>query len=289
MKPLPVLLSIPHGGSRIPEELKDRLCIEPADLFDDSDACTQEIFDLGKKVVSIVETDIARAFVDVNRAPSDRPPANPNGVVKSAPCYDRPIYAPDREPGSGLVKKLLKNHYHPFHARLQKAARHPELELALDCHSMAGMGPAISPDPGRQRPTICLGDLHGRTCSRVDIEELAECFCCAFSLPEEEVAINHPFSGGYIIRTYGAYDLPWVQVEISRSLYLADPWFDRQQLTVDEGRLRKLKSMFETALRRFVNWQENYVGNFSGSIADRQPAGTSGNPAGNDQRVPGSR
>lgn len=248
MKPLPVLLSIPHSGSRIPEELQDRLCIEPADLFDDGDACTQEIYDLGKKIVSIVKTDLARAFVDVNRAPSDRPPANPDGVVKSTTCHGCPIYAPGREPGAGLVKKLLRNHYYPFHARLQKAARHPDLELALDCHSMAGVGPAISPDPGCKRPTICLGNLHGRTCSREEIEELANCFRRAFSLPEEEVTINHPFAGGYIIRTYGAYDLPWVQVEISRSLYLADPWFDRQQLTVDKGRLWELNSMFESAL-----------------------------------------
>lgn len=227
MKPLPVLLSIPHGGNRIPEELKDRLCIEPADLFDDGDAYTQEIYDLGKKVMSIIGTNIARAFVDVARAPCERPPTNLDGVVKIATCHGCPIYAPGREPGPRLIRKLLTNYYYPYHIRLLEAQRQQGLELALDCHSMARVGTAISPDPGLRRPMICLSNQRGITCSREMIKALAGCFCRAFSLPEKEVAINWPFAGGYITRNNGIYSLSWVQVDINRALYLEKPWFDR--------------------------------------------------------------
>lgn len=256
MKPLPVLLSIPHSGLYTPRELIDRTYIENDDLLDDSDAFTREIYDLGKKVKHVVATDIARAFVDVNRAPSDRPPANPDGVVKDTTCYGCPIYIPGREPDAGMVKKLLKRYYYPYHARLRQALKNPSLELALDCHSMASIGPAISPDAGQERPAICLGNLHGKTCSREMLHKLADSFRLAFSLGEDEVGINQPFAGGYIARSSGTRSTPWVQVELNRNLYLREPWFDRRQLTVEKGRLRELNSMFETALQCFFDKKE---------------------------------
>ena len=35
MEKLPVLISIPHGGTQIPEELNEFICITEKDLFDD--------------------------------------------------------------------------------------------------------------------------------------------------------------------------------------------------------------------------------------------------------------
>jgi N-formylglutamate amidohydrolase len=47
---------------------------------------------------------------------------------------------------------------------------------------------------------------------------MAECFERAF---DREVAINDPFSGGYITRHHGR-ERPWVQVELSRAPFLTD-------------------------------------------------------------------
>ena len=49
------------------------------------------------------------------------------------------------------------------------------------------------------------------------LQSLAECFQKAF---ETEVAINHPFRGGCIIRSH-AKELPWVQIELSREPFLS--------------------------------------------------------------------
>ena len=78
MKKFPVLLSIPHGGTQRPPELDDLLSITDADLFDDSDPFVIEIYDLGEKVEDVVKTNIARAFVDLNRSLQDLPPENPD-------------------------------------------------------------------------------------------------------------------------------------------------------------------------------------------------------------------
>ena len=65
MSNLPILLSIPHGGTQKPPELDGHLCITDKDLFDDSDPFVIEIYDLEEKVERVIKTNIARAFVDL--------------------------------------------------------------------------------------------------------------------------------------------------------------------------------------------------------------------------------
>lgn len=257
MKKLPVLISIPHGGTQIPMELWDRVCLSPVDLLDDSDAFTRQIYGLGKHVYFEVQAKIARAFVDLNRAPNDRPPQNPDGIIKSMTCYQRPIYKIGDMPDETLANHLIKTYYEPYHRQIQQiqmktsTSRRVAIELALDCHSMAAVGPAIAPDPGQKRPMICLGNRFHETSSSEMIETLADCFRQSFAVSAEDVAINEPFAGGYITRTYGAKPIPWIQVEISRALYLESPYFNRETLEMDPLRLRELNHMFAEGLRLF--------------------------------------
>lgn len=251
MKKLPILISIPHGGYKIPDEINNRISIKESDLFDDSDPYTIEIYNLGDKVSEVITTDIARAFVDLNRSPDDRPPKNTDGIVKSVTCYAIPIYITGMEPDNEIVENLIKSYYEPYHNKIKKALSQIDVELALDCHSMADIAPPISPDIGKKRPMICLGNVYGETCSMEITKKLADCFQYAFSLEESEVAINKPFSGGYIIRTYGEKPIPWIQVEMNRALYLRSTWFKRNGLKIDRSRLNDLNKMFETTLHRF--------------------------------------
>jgi formiminoglutamase len=114
-------LSIPHSGPEAPAELRGRIVIDKYDLHDDIDPFTRQIYDLGEKVKAVVTTNIARTFIDVNRAPDDRPPQNPDGVVKSMTCLGRPIYLADQEPDEQLMAELLRCYYHPYHDQIEKA------------------------------------------------------------------------------------------------------------------------------------------------------------------------
>jgi formiminoglutamase len=246
---LPVLLSIPHGGTQVPEELADRVCITPQDLFDDSDPCTAEIYDLGGEVARVVQAEVARAFVDLNRAPDDRPPKDPDGVVKSATCFNRPIYRPGSEPDDALTELLIQRYHTPYHTRLEEAAADPAVKLALDCHSMVATAPPIGRDAGRPRPLFCLSNRDGATAPAALLEALATALAAAFEVSRDEIGLNDPFKGGYITRRHGAGALPWIQVELNRSLYLAEPWFDREALRVDPRRLVELRERFGDALQ----------------------------------------
>jgi formiminoglutamase len=247
---LPVLLSIPHGGRDIPTELRDRVSITPHDLFDDGDAFTLDIYDLGDEVARVVRTDVARAFVDVNRAPDARPPEFPDGVVKSATCLQRPIYQAGLEPGNDLTELLIARYHAPYHARLEQATSDAGIRLALDCHSMLPTPPPIETHGGEPRPLFCLSNGEGATAPSALLEELAAAIASTFEIEPTDVRQNDPFQGGYIIRRHGRRRTPWIQVEMNRNQYLAEPWFDRESLLVDAERLTELRRRFSETLHR---------------------------------------
>ena len=202
MKKFPVLLSIPHGGTEVPSEIRDRVVISPKNQFEDSDALTQEIYGLGDAVLVQVQSQIARVYVDMNRAEDDRPPQNPDGVVKTQTCHGKDYLSPWTGTGRPIDPSnsrhllfSLPSIYRPL-----RLAEQAGLQLALDCHSMEKVAPVISPDPGQPRPLICLGNNHGKKLPAGDGRtELADMFFAKdFGLEKKDVVLNKPFAGGYI-------------------------------------------------------------------------------------------
>lgn len=246
---LPVLLSIPHGGMGIPEELRGAVSLGQRDLFYDSDAFTADIYDIGGAASRVVKADVARAFVDVNRSMQDLPPGRPDGMVKERTCHGAPIYKTDRGPEGALLRALIDRHYMPYHRAIQKITREEEFQLCLDCHSMAPFAPETAPDAkGALRPAFCLSNADGQASSREMVDRLASCISDSFGIGRSQITCNDPFHGGHITRTYGNNPYPWIQVEMNRDMYLSPRWFDPNALTVDPDRIRDLNGMFRDAL-----------------------------------------
>lgn len=177
---------------------------------------------MGDRVARVVSPDMGRAFVDMNRAPDDLPPQNPDGVIKSHTCYSRVIYKAGLEPDEALIKELLAKYYEPYHRQIRQALkeRDSKIVLALDCHTMSDRGPDVAPDLHQRRPMLCLGNVYGRACFQETIDKLADCFRQAFDFEASGVTQNRPFAGVYITQTYGGNPLPWIQIEMNQSLYL---------------------------------------------------------------------
>jgi len=210
------------------------------------------MYDLGDKVQRIIKSNIARAFVDLNRSQDDLPPTNPDGVIKSSTCYKKPIYHERKEPDDSLRTLLLELYYFPYHNSIQKSLKELELQLCLDCHSMASIAPGISPDAkNSKRPKFCLSNNDGQAASQEMMELLTACISESYGIERNEISLNDPFHGGHITKTYGNNPVPWIQVEMNRDLYLADPWFDKETLSIDPTHLEKLNKQFEKTLNLF--------------------------------------
>ncbi len=207
---LPLLISVPHAGLDVPAEVADLCILTREQIVADGDVGAAQIYSIAEEVAVFITTDVARAFVDLNRAEDDR---RQDGVVKTHTCWNEPVY---RSPlDEELVERLLATYYRPYHARLT-ASSAPPIRLGVDCHTMAAIGPPVGPDPDQERPWVCLSNAHG-TCPPEWLDALADCFHRAFG---RAPAINEPFTGGYITRTH-AVEMPWVQLELSRGPFMA--------------------------------------------------------------------
>ncbi|MGR8947181.1 MAG: N-formylglutamate amidohydrolase [Gammaproteobacteria bacterium] len=206
---LPLLLSVPHAGLEVPDCVKSNCLLDAQAIADDGDGGAREIYSpLDKEVFAFIMADVARAFVDLNREPTD---FRKDGVIKTHTCWDIPIYA---DPLSENIKKrLIEEHYRAYHARLSQLLNLP-VRLGIDCHTMAAEAPPVAPDVGAVRPMVNLGNCNGASCDS-EITSIA-LSCLRTSFAGFEVTLNVPFSGGYITRTYGR-NLPFLQLELSRS------------------------------------------------------------------------
>ena len=207
---LPLLISIPHAGVRVPPEVKELCLLTPEQIAADSDEGAATIYALQSDVTACLSADVARAVVDLNRAENDR---RPDGVVKTHTCQKVPVYC--RPLTEDLVETLISRYYRPYHKRLTALAQ--EARLGIDCHTMAEFGPPIGPDPGCERPHVCLSHAEG-TCPD---KWFIQCITCFESTFGDKVSVNTPFTGGHIIRSH-ASELPWVQIELSRGAFLSD-------------------------------------------------------------------
>ena len=153
-------------------------------------------------------TSVARAVVDMNRAEDD---IRKDGVVKTHTCWDVPVWRRPLTPDE--TTSLIEQYHRPYHRQLRRV--YEGVIAGLDCHTMAGHGPPVGPDPGVERPWICLGTGDG-TCSTAWRQALSDCLAEAFG---RRPTHNVPFGGGHIIRAHAA-GMPWIQIEFSRAPFL---------------------------------------------------------------------
>lgn len=210
---LPLLISVPHAGWRVPPEAQPYCVLSEQEIIDDGDGGAGQVYDIEGEVDAFVTSDIARAIVDLNRAPDD---IRKDGVVKTHTCWDVPVYDPPLPPT--VARRLIDAYHRPYHDRLQDLAATGVL-AGVDCHTMAATAPPEAPDPGQPRPEICISDGDG-SLPGPWFDALAEALQAAFGTAPRR---NDPFQGGYIIRQHSR-ELPWVQIELNRG-----PWMSEEE------------------------------------------------------------
>lgn len=257
--PLPIILSIPHGGLTTPPELSANLAIDATTIYNECDLWADQLYDFSHKdlnafiprthtagVLATVTMPIARVLIDANRAPEDL--TNPDGPVKTQTSYGQPIYKVAL--GQTQQQQLLATYWQPYHQALEAVLHNNgrQARLFLDAHNMAQHGPAAYDFPGAARPLICLanfGDARGEadpslgwtSCPPLLLrkaatiaEELFADMTLLEPTPNESVpvvALNWPFNGGYILQRYSQATttrpaLPGIMLEVNRGLFVGD-------------------------------------------------------------------
>ena len=225
----PFLISIPHGGVEVPVEVANRIALSYQELHWYCDPATRELFNFGRSVEATIDPPVSRMVIDLNRPPLPLPPKDPDGIIKVRTIDGRDVYLPGQLPDLPFIHRLMMKWYFPYHQRIDELIDRYPVRIAFDCHSMLPYGSAEQSDAGKRRPLICLGnygDRNGRvkpgsitTCPADWIVRLADAFREEFP-GADNVAINTPFSGGFISNAhYWRKGIPWIQIEVNRTLY----------------------------------------------------------------------
>lgn len=224
----PFVFASPHSGVVIPDDMGADLALTTAELNSAGDALMDRLIAAGPAHgAPMIAARIARAYVDLNRAPEDLDPLLIDGVdeaagPKTAAGYGvlprltgtgAPLYA-RRMTLAEAQSRIARAHapYHAALAGLMNTARAAHGRAVLvDWHSMPGRVGGIE---------VVLGDRHGTSCSAALTRRLK----ALFEKQGLTVALNHPYAGGWSTQLWGRPDdgFEAVQVEINRALYL-DP------------------------------------------------------------------
>jgi N-formylglutamate deformylase len=257
---LPILIIIPHGGQKVPDEVSGYETVSDFDLFMQSDSCANELFNFNDDVALTMHTDISRFFMDVDRPYMALPPHR-DGVIKKTTLYGKPVFLDDLFPDEIAISNLLRRYYFPFHEAIDNIISAGRIEFILECHTMMPVGPNISPDPGKPRPIVMLENMVSKkekiikTCSNSVAAGLLECL--EKSLFKEDATIAQKYAmgsepaEGYIMKRLADVNIPILKLSVTRALFLNEEYFSTDYMRVDELRISHLKRLIWGAVEKF--------------------------------------
>jgi N-formylglutamate deformylase len=220
---VPLLISIPHSGTEVPEAVAQRFTVAGRGL-PDTDSHVDKLYDFARELgASIIKANYSRYVVDLNRAPdsSSLYVANPTSPLCPTQTFEGSfIYMTGHEPDDREIAARTDEFWHPYHARIaaeleELRARHG-LALLWDAHSIASEIPGLFEGV---LPEFNIGTRDGASCPRAISEALLEVIVTDGKFG---AVLDGRFKGGYITLNYGAPDrrVYAVQLELARRAYM---------------------------------------------------------------------
>jgi len=221
----PLVLSLPHVGTTIPDELKLHYT-ERALQVEDTDWHLDRLYDFAKGLgASIIAPTISRYVIDLNRPPDDTPmyPGASNTELCPTRFFNGDLlYVENAAPNALEVNCRRAIYWQPYHdalrGELARARAQFGYALLWDGHSIRSEIPWLFHG---KLPDLNLGTASSTSCSdslrSALVNELR-------NKPQFTHAADGRFKGGYITRSYGrpVDDIHAVQMEMCQSLYMRE-------------------------------------------------------------------
>ena len=223
---LPLLVSFPHAGTEIPQDIARRMT-PPALLRADTDWHLPRLYAFVHEMgAGTLVPRCSRYVIDLNRPPEDTPlypGQDTTGLVPLDTFRKEAIYRDGETPGPDEVEARRAAYWQPYHdalrAELERLrAAHGHVVL-WDAHSIASVLPRFF--EGRL-PDLNLGTADGRACGP-KVQAAAE--AALRSQHDFSHVTNGRFKGGYITRQYGdpGRGVHALQMEMCHATYMDEP------------------------------------------------------------------
>ncbi|NUU65929.1 N-formylglutamate deformylase [Enterobacteriaceae bacterium BIT-l23] len=247
----PLLVSIPHAGTRLTPEAEQGLSPEALPL-PDTDWHIPELYDFATGLgASIIRGHYSRFVVDLNRAPDDTPlyASATTGLFPQTLFDGTPAWKAGKEPDDACRQRWLAEIWQPYHQKLQaelaRIRQQHGYVVLYDAHSIASVIPRLFDGA---LPDINLGTNDGRSCPPAMAQAMVE--LCE-SYPQYRYVLNGRFKGGYITRQYGspARRQYAVQVELAQCNYMRES----HPFNLVDDKAKALKPLLRAFLERLAN------------------------------------
>lgn len=251
----PLVVSIPHCGTHVPEAIANRLS-PAARALPDTDWHVDRLYDFAAGMgASVLSATHSRYVVDLNRPPENRPlyPGADNTELCPTTTFARePVYRPGAAPEADEIAERVARYWRPYHTRLAEAlaaieARHGIVVL-FDAHSIRSEVPRFF--QGRL-PDLNLGTAGGASAAPTLAETLV---AVCRNTPVFSHVLNGRFIGGYITRAYGRPDdgVHALQLEQAQITYmLEDPPYRYLPARAD-----RVRPLLRALIEAMLGWAE---------------------------------
>ncbi|MCB5301099.1 N-formylglutamate deformylase [Yersinia bercovieri] len=253
---LPLLISIPHAGTRLTPAVAAGLS-DAARPLSDTDWHIPRLYDFAHEMgASLVIGNYSRLVVDLNRPEDDQPlyTTATTGLFPETLFDGRPCFMSGKTPSPQERQSYLQHIWRPYHQQLQSELVRLKNQfgyvLLLDAHSIASVIPRLF--EGRL-PDLNFGTNSGASCAQSLSEQLLE--CCQHHSSFSHI-LNGRFKGGHITRAYG---LPQqhqhaVQLELSQLNYMSET----EPYPYLPERATHLQQLLQQLINRMLLWGESY-------------------------------
>lgn len=231
---LPLLVTIPHSGEKVPDLTPWLTKLPEEILMCDVDRYVDFLYEpsLTQLEIPSVKTEWHRYAADLNRVPEDVDASSVLGNSTPVGTHSRGFHwvittykqQLMSEPMSQKAHdELVRLVYEPFHSAVRS-----ELEslrklgygktFHIDAHSMPSVGTSEHRDPGEHRADIVVSDSKGKSCD----PRFKDLVIAAYVTAGFKVGYNWPYFGGRVTEVYGKPqdNQHALQVELNRSLYM---------------------------------------------------------------------
>ena len=221
----PLLISIPHAGTLLPEDIAKRLTAVGRDL-PDTDWYVDRLYEFAREMgASIIKANYSRYVVDLNRAPDSQSlyvGESTSPVCALRTFSNQEIYLSGKQPASAEVATRIERYWRPYHERIDSelaklVAEHGKA-LLWDAHSVASEVPELFTGV---LPEFNLGTRDGQSCPPRLANKLLD---VVTRDGKYGAVLNGRFKGGYITLHYGrpAEHRYAVQLELAQRAYMQE-------------------------------------------------------------------